>query len=134
MWILGTTNCWWLTSIIVKSTPRPVVLTIESILDGDICLQDKCCMCKCLCDSCPKLLFVSQVYETNFVPILMFLLRKFRWEFFLLFAKVKFTPSPRPKTVVRQKWHFRYMIVAICTTCYRQVGNMIQGVPEKITS
>ena len=42
----------------VNSVLRPAVLTIESILDGDSCLQDKCCMCKCLCDSCPKILFL----------------------------------------------------------------------------
>ena len=36
-----------------KSTPRLAVLTIESILVGDNCHQDKCCMRKSLCDSCP---------------------------------------------------------------------------------
>ena len=44
-------------SIKVKSTPRPVVLTIESILDGDNCYQDKFCLYKCLCDSCPVFIF-----------------------------------------------------------------------------
>ena len=37
----------------VKSNLRPAVLTIESILVGDNCHQDKCCMRKCLCYSCP---------------------------------------------------------------------------------
>ena len=37
----------------VKSTPRPAVLTIESILDGD-----KCCVHRCFCDTCPKTLFL----------------------------------------------------------------------------
>ena len=40
-----------------KFNPRPAVLTI-SILVGDNCHQDKCCMCKCLCGSCPQILFL----------------------------------------------------------------------------
>ena len=63
---------WWLTSIKVKLSSRLVVLTIESILDGGNCHQDKCCMHKCL----------------------LLLL--------LLFAKSKSTPSHRPKTGVWQ--------------------------------
>ena len=92
-------------SIKVKWTPRPLVLTIKSILDGDSCLHDKCCMCKCLWDSSPKILFLWVI--SLCAKFHTFLLRKFMRGFlllflFLLFAKVKSNPSPRPETGVWQ--------------------------------
>ena len=53
-------------------------------------------------------------------PIVPFLLRKFRWGFLLLllFAKVKLTPSPRPKTGVRQ----------LHSECMKNVWKGLQGV------
>ena len=43
----------------VKSTPRPAVVTLESILVWDNCHQDNFHMRNnCLCDSCPQILFL----------------------------------------------------------------------------
>ena len=42
----------------VNATPRPVVLTIEHILNGNNSHQGKLCVCKCLCASRPKILFL----------------------------------------------------------------------------
>ena len=64
------------------------------------------------------LIFVSQVCVPNFIPIVLFLLRKLRWGFFLLlFAKVKSTPSPRPKTGVWQ-YSWPHKIIRLMAKIY----------------
>ena len=62
--MVGVVSVWW-NLLMIKLTSRPVVLTIESILDGGNCHQDKCCMEKCLCGSCPMFLFWCAKFHTH---------------------------------------------------------------------
>ena len=61
----------------VKLTSRPVVLTIESILDGGNCHQDKYCMANVSVEVVP----CSYFGLPNFISIVTFLLKKVRWGF-----------------------------------------------------
>ena len=66
-----------MTSIKVKLTSRPVVLTIESILDGGNCHQAKHCMANDSVEAVP----LSYLGLQNFISIVTFLLKKVRWGF-----------------------------------------------------